>query len=173
MLRSWLTRRYATWKNFLLQGTSLSSLSWSITVSALLGVFPLIGTSNFILAGLALRYRLNLPLMLAISYALYPVQILLLVPYLRLGEVVLGSPATALSWSELKVSAGLGIMPTLEKFGSALLLSTVGWFLTSLLGLGVLYYLIRFVLRKTWPNHWAAEAPAAGVQIRQSLATHE
>jgi hypothetical protein len=173
MLRSWLSRRYAIWKKVLLQGTSLTSLSWSLTLSTLMGLFPLIGTANFIITLLALRFRLNLPLMLAISYALYPVQILLLVPYLRLGEGILGADFTPISWAELKVSFAVGVLPTLEKFGTALMLSTFGWFLTSLLALGVLYYVFRFVLRKTLPARWVAEVPAAEVQIRQSLTTHE
>ncbi|HEV7350163.1 DUF2062 domain-containing protein [Telluribacter sp.] len=152
-----LHKQYTKWKSFLTKDTSIDKLSWSITLSILMGVFPLIGTNNIIIALLAMKFRLNMALMFAISYALYPVQILLLVPYLRIGEQVLGAGATPLSWQDLKVSFGLGILPMVHKFGNALLLSTVGWLLTSLLILSVLNYFFKFILRKTLPVRWAQE----------------
>ncbi|GAB3166181.1 DUF2062 domain-containing protein [Telluribacter humicola] len=157
MTQPWLHKQFTKWKSFLTKDTSINQLSWSITLSILVGVFPLIGTNNLLIALLAMKFRLNMALMFAISYALYPVQILLLVPYLRIGEKVLGVGATPLSWQELKVSFGLGVLPMVNKFGSALLVSTVGWLLTSLLVLSALNYCFKFILRKTLPARWEKE----------------
>ncbi|GAB2801713.1 hypothetical protein GCM10027275_54800 [Rhabdobacter roseus] len=151
MTRPWLQKRLKKWGTFLKQGTSIRQLAWSLTLSLLLGVFPLIGTANFIITLLAVRYKLNLPLMLAISYALYPVQILLWVPFLRVGEGVLGLPAFPITWEQLRASFDLGIGFALNHFGLAMLCATLGWLLLSGVVMMGFYHVFKFILQRLLP----------------------
>ena len=63
------------------QGTSPRQLAWSLNLGLWIGVFPVIGTCNLIITFIALRYKLNLALMIAVSYLVYPIQIALFIPY--------------------------------------------------------------------------------------------
>jgi uncharacterized protein (DUF2062 family) len=77
-------------KTLLKQGLGPKELAVSISVAILFGVFPIYGTTTIILAFLAIRMRLNMPIMMAVSYLLTPVQILLIIPFVRLGESLFG-----------------------------------------------------------------------------------
>ena len=55
-----------------------------------IGVFPIYGTKTLILAFLAFRFKLNLPVMIAVSYSITPLLFLLLIPFVRAGEFIFG-----------------------------------------------------------------------------------
>ncbi len=81
----------AKFLGFLKQGTSPRKLALSTTIGLLLGIFPMLGVTTFVMALVAVRFRLNLPLMLFVSYLIYPVQIFLIIPFVRLGEWLMGA----------------------------------------------------------------------------------
>jgi len=128
------------------QGTSPRQLAWSLTLSLLIGVFPVIGTCNIIITLFALRYKLNLALMLLVSYLLYPLQIALFVPFVRLGERLFQVSYSGLTWEILRLSFQQSIWETIKGFSWTLLYASTGWLVVSIPLLGVLFALtLRFV----------------------------
>lgn len=70
------------------QGSSASELSQAIVLGVLLGIIPFIGFITAVCAAIAAWLRLNVALSLAVLYAVMPLQLILFVPFIRMGEWV-------------------------------------------------------------------------------------
>lgn len=66
----------------------------SISLGVLWGIFPVIGTSTLLCTLSSLALRLNMIIIQAVNYAVYPIQIALLLPYYQLGHLLTGYEVT-------------------------------------------------------------------------------
>jgi uncharacterized protein (DUF2062 family) len=83
------------------QGISPEKIALTITFAVALGIFPILG-STMLLCGLAAwRFKLNQPIIQAVNYVVYPLQLLLLIPFYRLGERLWGAAPVPIVISEL------------------------------------------------------------------------
>ncbi len=137
----------AKFLGFLKQGTSPRKLALSTTIGLLLGIFPMLGVTTFVMALVAVRFRLNLPLMLFVSYLIYPVQIFLIIPFVRLGEWLMGAQPIVLTLEGLEASFRAGFFDALQKLGTANLMAVAGWALLAPLSGVLLYYLLFFAFQ--------------------------
>jgi hypothetical protein len=71
--------------HWLRQGISPRRLALTLALGFAVGCIPVIGIPTVLCAGLALALRLNLPAIQAANYAAMPFQLLLIVPFARLG----------------------------------------------------------------------------------------
>ena len=78
----WMKRKVAVW---LRQGVSPRRLALTLALGFAIGCVPVVGIPTLICAALALALRLNLPAIQAANYAAMPLQLLLVVPFVRLG----------------------------------------------------------------------------------------
>jgi uncharacterized protein (DUF2062 family) len=60
-------------------------LSLSIALGAVIGILPVLGSTTLLCAAAAILLRLNLPVIQLSNYLVYPLQIALLIPFVRLG----------------------------------------------------------------------------------------
>ena len=87
---------------WLSQGISPRSLALTLALGFAIGCIPLIGIPTLLCATLALALRLNQPAIQAANYLAMPLQLALIVPFVRLGGwIVSAKPARALSPSAL------------------------------------------------------------------------
>lgn len=70
------------------QGTSVHKLSLAIVLGVLLGIIPVFGFITAVCAAIAAWLRLNVALSLAVLYLVMPLQLILFVPFIRLGELM-------------------------------------------------------------------------------------
>ena len=75
-------RNVAQW---LSQGISPRRLALTIALGFAVGCIPVVGIPTLLCAALALTLRLNLPAIQAANYAAMPLQLVLIVPFVRLG----------------------------------------------------------------------------------------
>lgn len=88
--RRGLTRLAALLREQVRQGLAPRELAMALALGATVGLLPTLwGTSLlcFVLAGVL---RLNQPLVQLANYLVYPLQILLFIPYLRAGDLLFG-----------------------------------------------------------------------------------
>jgi uncharacterized protein (DUF2062 family) len=71
---------------WLSQGISPLRLALTLALGFAVGCIPVIGIPTVLCAGLALALRLNLPVIQAANYAAMPLQLALIVPFVRLGS---------------------------------------------------------------------------------------
>jgi uncharacterized protein (DUF2062 family) len=87
--RTFLYRRVALPILALLRmGASPRKLAWSIALGLVIGINPLLGSTTLVCLGVAALFRLNLAASQLANHLMYPVEILLLVPFLSAGAWV-------------------------------------------------------------------------------------
>ena len=70
---------------WLSQGISPRRLALTLALGFAVGCIPVVGIPTVLCAGLALVLRLNLPAIQMANYAAMPLQLILIVPFVRLG----------------------------------------------------------------------------------------
>jgi uncharacterized protein (DUF2062 family) len=87
------------------QGMSPDRLALCVAIGVVVGNVPILGISTILCAAIALAFRLNLPAIQIAQAAMAPAQLLLIIPFVRLGEWLLHAPHQAIS-----IDAGLALM---------------------------------------------------------------
>jgi uncharacterized protein (DUF2062 family) len=77
--------------NWMRQGISPRRLALTLALGFAIGCFPVVGIPTALCALLALALRLNLPAIQAANYLVMPLQLVLIVPFVRLGGWLLAS----------------------------------------------------------------------------------
>jgi uncharacterized protein (DUF2062 family) len=77
--------------DWLCQGISPRRLALTLALGFAIGCFPVVGIPTALCALLALALRLNLPAIQAANYLVMPLQLVLIVPFVRLGGWLLAS----------------------------------------------------------------------------------
>jgi uncharacterized protein (DUF2062 family) len=116
------------------QGLSPERMAWSLALGLGAGVSPLVGTSTGLCILLALAFRLNQVVMQVANYLAYPLQLALLIPFIRLGERLFGSPRLPLSIEVLSNALRTDAWATLHTFWTSLWHAGVAWLLIAPLG---------------------------------------
>jgi hypothetical protein len=105
-VRKWLHRRLVQPLLALLtQGISPQRLALCVAIGLVVGNIPVLGVSTIICSIVALVFRLNLPAIQLVQAAMAPTQLLLIIPFVRLGEWLMHAPRQAVS-----IKAGLALM---------------------------------------------------------------
>jgi uncharacterized protein (DUF2062 family) len=103
---NWLKRRL--WEPLLAllrAGISPDRLALCVAIGIVVGNIPILGLSTILCTVIALLFRLNLPAMQLVQAAMAPTQLLLIIPYVRLGEWILQVPPQPLS-----IKAGMALL---------------------------------------------------------------
>lgn len=82
-------------------GASPRRLAWSIAVGLLIGINPVLGTTTVLCFAVAMILRLNLAASQLANHLIYPLQLLLFVPFLQLGSYIFHTPPVPFSTSAL------------------------------------------------------------------------
>jgi uncharacterized protein (DUF2062 family) len=77
-----IQRKVVMWMR---QGISPQRLAVTLSLGFAIGCIPVVGIPTLLCSALALALRLNLPAIQAANYAAMPLQLLLIVPFVRLG----------------------------------------------------------------------------------------
>jgi len=82
-------------------GASPRKLAWSISLGLVIGINPLLGSTTLLCLGLAVIFRLNLAASQLANHLMYPVEIVLLIPFLRLGSRLFATGPIPISSADL------------------------------------------------------------------------
>jgi len=78
-------------------GATPRRLAWSLAAGLLIGINPLLGSTTILSLAFAFAFRLNLPASQVANHAAWPLEIALVVPFIRLGSRVFRTAAMPLS----------------------------------------------------------------------------
>ncbi|MCB1142831.1 MAG: DUF2062 domain-containing protein [Leptospiraceae bacterium] len=138
--------------NLLKQGVTPEKIALSIAFGILLGVFPVIGSTVILCTIATFLFKLNFIAIQLANYLIYPVQFILFIPFIRLGETVLGSDPFPLSMELIFNMLKEDILLAIKTFWVANLHGIFGWFLIGPISIYICYRILLPILRKV-PLH--------------------
>jgi uncharacterized protein (DUF2062 family) len=139
-------------KQLLGEGLTPRRLALGLALSVTVAVFPVFLLPALVCAFLALILRLNQPLMQAINYVVGPVQIVLFVPFMRLGESVFEWQRFPLSFEALRDILDKGVVHTMGELSTAIIHAAAGWALVAPCFLVAMYFLLLPLLKRVSTN---------------------
>ncbi len=138
---NWLKRKSAEW---LRQSISPQRLALTLALGVAVGCLPVIGVPTLICAALAVALRLNLPAIQAANYAVMPLQLLLIVPFVRLGGRLFGSGRATAAGSMLH-APWMGLLTQAGGLAGQALLA---WLLIAIPAVALLTFMLTALLRR-------------------------
>jgi uncharacterized protein (DUF2062 family) len=140
---NWFRRRiFKPLLAVLSQGIAPDRLALCVAIGVVVGNVPILGISSILCAAIALAFRLNLPAIQLVQAAMAPTQILLIIPFIRLGEWVVHAPRQSVSireWIALwQQSAGHAAVA----LGDAIIHAGFAWALIAPFAVFLLYKLL-------------------------------
>ena len=130
------------------QGISPRRLALCVAIGIVVGNVPILGISTILCGALALAFRLNLPAMQLVQAAMAPSQILLIIPFVRLGEWLVRAPAQPLSIKAGMTLIAQGVGHAVVVLRDAILHAGLAWILVAPPAVFLFYRLLTPVLER-------------------------
>lgn len=140
-------------KNAFIQGFTPEKIALSIAIGFIFGTVPFcISTFFCTISGIILR--LNQPVIQLINFMVFPLQIILFIPYLKLGEFIFNEKTIPLNYYEIKEIFSLSTKLFILKLGKAIIYALSGWIILSPIFFVLLYFFSLYFLQKIWNLKW-------------------
>jgi uncharacterized protein (DUF2062 family) len=86
-------------------GATPEKLAWSIAIGLLIGINPILGSTTILCLAVAFLFRLNVAASQIGNHIVYPLELLLVIPFMRLGSFLFHTEPIPLSPKALLESA--------------------------------------------------------------------
>jgi uncharacterized protein (DUF2062 family) len=143
------------------QGVTPEKIAMSLAFGLGLGIFPVLGVSTILCTVAAIVLRLNLPAIQLVNYLAAPIQIVLIIPFVRVGEHLLQLAPQPLSISEGFKLLAMGMVHAVIVLWDAIVHAALGWIAIGPLLIYVLYRIFRPMMVRVAQMRFTA-APREG-----------
>lgn len=144
----WQRRLIRPIRSQLTQGITPDKIAVTLAVGTACSLVPFFGFTSLLNLGVGLWLRLNQPILQTLNQLLGPLQLVLIVVYVRIGERIWGAPAMPLSVPTLIHSFRQNPAGFLQRFGWTGVHAATAWLLSVPLIVAGLYALLRPIFRK-------------------------
>jgi uncharacterized protein (DUF2062 family) len=128
---------------FLKQGLTPDKLSLCFAMGITLGTFPVLGSTTLLCTLAVFIFRLNMPAILFVNYFVYPLQLILFIPFIRAGEFLFHQTPIPLDIVLIFSMLKEDMVGTIQSLWWTNMHAIVAWFVFALpIGVGVYYGLI-------------------------------
>ncbi len=132
----------------LTQGITPEKIALSLAFGIVLGTFPVLGSTTILCAAAALVFRLNLPATQLVNYLIYPLQLFLLVPFIRTGEKLFGAAPLQLSLTQILAMVRADLPHAVSTLWLAEAHAMSAWLLIGAPAIFLIYFLLSRVLHR-------------------------
>ena len=132
----------------LTQGITPEKIALSLAFGIVVGIFPLLGSTTVLCAAAALVFGLNLPAIQLVNWLIYPMQLFLLVPYIRMGEKLFRAARLQFSLAQILTMVRADLPHAVSTLWLAEVHAIFAWLLTGPPAIFLLYILLSRVLRQ-------------------------
>jgi uncharacterized protein (DUF2062 family) len=133
---------------FLAQGITPKKLALCIALGIALGMAPVIGITTLLCTLAAFLFRLNLAAIQLVNYIAYPLQILLIIPFIRAGEWMFGSTPLGLSVDQILAMVQENPWNAIGELWSVTLQALVVWLLILPVVVGIVFAVVAPLLKR-------------------------
>jgi uncharacterized protein (DUF2062 family) len=149
-MKNWFYRRIlAPLLALLKQGVSPSRLALCVAIGVVVGNIPILGVSTILCSLIALLFRLNFAAIQVVQAAMAPSQVLLIIPFVRLGEWILHDPPQPLSIAAGMQILARGVWQAVHTLWSAIVHAGIAWLIVAPCAVFLLYKLLTPVFERT------------------------
>jgi uncharacterized protein (DUF2062 family) len=127
----------------LTQGLSPDRVALTCAVGLCIAVIPVIGVTTALSFLAAWALKLNQPVIQTINWTSYPLQLLLLLPFIRMGEKIFHAPRMPFSLETLLAMGRADPLGTMALLGWTVAHAVVAWLLVTPLIVVGTYYATR------------------------------
>jgi uncharacterized protein (DUF2062 family) len=130
------------------QGITPQKIALTVAIGATVGLFPILGSTTLLcfLAGVLLK--LNQPIIQAVNYLVYPLQVTGIYFFIRIGESLTRTPPLQFSIAGLIQQFRAAPLHFFQEFGMTALRGVLAWTLIAPLVAAALYFGLLPVLRR-------------------------
>jgi uncharacterized protein (DUF2062 family) len=133
---------------FLKQGMTPDKLALSIALGFAIGLFPVIGVTTIICFLVSLALRLNIAAIQLANYFVYPLQLILLIPMIKVGSWMLDINPIPFSITQLLDMFNADFLNAIEKLWLAHLIGIFTWAVFIIPFSVFVYAILRYTFRK-------------------------
>ena len=133
------------------QGVTPRELALSLALGIVIGLVPVLGVSTALCALAALVLRLNMPAIQLVNYLLTPMQLLLIIPWLRFGERLARAPRFPVTLESGLALLSHGVIKAVTLLATAIVHATLGWIVLAPLAAFALFRTLEPVFRHLAP----------------------
>ena len=134
--------------SLLAQGLTPEKLALGLAAGLVLGVFPIVGATTALCLVAGFAFRLNHVALQLANYLAYPLQLPLILAFVRLGERLVGAPRSSFDPLTLARHFQRDAVGFLREFGLTGLHGILGWSLVAPALLAAAFFVLRPVLRR-------------------------
>jgi len=113
--------------NLLRQGITPEKIALTVALGAFIGTIPMLGTTTILCTVVALALRLNLPAIQMVNGVVYPLQLILLIPFYRLGAWLFRADASAITLAGVKGLIQSGVFHAIQTLWTVTMHALVVW----------------------------------------------
>jgi uncharacterized protein (DUF2062 family) len=130
------------------QGITPHKIALATALGALLGIAPILGTTIVSCTVAALALRLNLVLIQIVNNLVYPLQLLLLIPFVQAGQWLFRQPPLPLSVGQIVAMVKADFWGSIVALWGYTWHGAVAWLLFSAVAGPVIYFLVLVPARR-------------------------
>ncbi len=150
--------------DLLKQGVTPEKLALSIALGAVFGIFPALGWTTALCAIIAFIWRLNLPAIQIVNYFMYPLQIVFLLPFFRLGEKLFRAPHLPISVPQIYTLAKANLWGAIKFLWTTTWHAITVWAIIAPVLVVLLYAILAPAFRRVLRRQSIA-LPSAGIEV--------
>ncbi len=156
-MKTWIYgKAISPFVELLRQGVSPEKIALTVALGISLGTVPVLGSTSLLCTLAALRLRLNLPAILAVNWLVYPLQIALLVPFLRAGAWLFRVNGPRLTVAQIFGMIRASMWHTIMALWTATMHALVVWAIAGAIATAAVYLAVLVFLRLFWSTGAAA-----------------
>jgi len=144
----WQERVMALIKAQFTQGFTPQKISLTVTLGVTLGIFPIFGATTTLCALAGFWLKLNQPVIQLVNYLVSPLQLALILVFVRIGEWIMRSPRVGFSIPELFRKFHESPANFFREFGLTGLHGIIAWLVLAPFFAALIYFLLLPPLKR-------------------------
>ena len=149
----WRRRLRAPLVAQLTQGVTPDKLAATLAVGTACALLPFLGLTALLTLGVGLALRMNQPILQTLNQLLGPLQLVMILGYVRAGEWLWRAHENRFSIADmLRTFRDNSFGEFLQRFGWAGLHAATAWLLSAPIIIATLYFTLRPILRRLVPK---------------------
>ena len=127
-------------------------LAVTVAVGTVVGILPGLGVTTVMGTALAARFRLNIAATVLVSYLVHPLQLLLIIPFIKAGVFMFGLDDLKLTLDEMIAMFKMDWLAALNKLWMANLAAVLAWAILVIPVGALLYFALLPILKRVLPK---------------------